>query len=505
LPACRSDSAAPSPRYRGHAALIAWIALAAITALRLIVAWASPMSPDEAYYWVWSRALAPGYLDHPPMVALFIRAGTALLGEGDLGVRLLSPLAAAIGSLLLAQTGRDLFPGTRAGLWAAVLLNATLLFAAGAATMTPDTPLLLFWAATLWALARLHATGRGAWWLAAGIAAGLAMASKYTAFLLGPAILLWLVWSPGMRSWLRSPLPYLAAALAFLVFLPVLEWNAAHGWASFLKQGGRVGDWSPARAAQFVLELLGGQIGLATPPIALLGGAGVAIALRRGWRGDPAWTLLAATSAIPCAVFLEHALGDRVQANWPAIVYPSALLAAAAGLSVRWRRWFAPSALVGLALGLAVWTQATLAPLALPMLWDPTLLRLGGWADLAKQIDEAATSQGAEFVVDDNYGQAALLAWLLPRDRIVMGLDPRWSLFDLPQPNASMEGRVGLLVRTARRGDTPESPAWTAIERLGAIARTRNGMVAEEFRLYRVAASGQTQGLAVMPRPKDPP
>ena len=59
-----------------------------------------------------------------------------VLGEGDLGVRLLSPVSAAIGSLMLVQTGRDLFPQRQAGLWAAVLLNATLLFAAGATTMT---------------------------------------------------------------------------------------------------------------------------------------------------------------------------------------------------------------------------------------------------------------------------------------------------------------------------------------------------------------------------------
>ena len=30
-----------------------------------------PLAPDEAYYWVWSRDLQGGYLDHPPMVALF--------------------------------------------------------------------------------------------------------------------------------------------------------------------------------------------------------------------------------------------------------------------------------------------------------------------------------------------------------------------------------------------------------------------------------------------------
>jgi len=42
-----------------------------VDALRLVVAASIPLVPDEAYYWVWSRALAPGYPDHPPMVALW--------------------------------------------------------------------------------------------------------------------------------------------------------------------------------------------------------------------------------------------------------------------------------------------------------------------------------------------------------------------------------------------------------------------------------------------------
>ncbi len=171
----------------------ALILLAALTALRLAVAAAAPLSADEAYYWVWSRALQPGYLDHPPMVALWIRAGTALAGQGAFGIRLLSPIAAAVGSVLLARAAEDLFPGRRLGLPAAALLNATLLMAAGAVTMTPDTPLLLFWTAALWALARLVATGRPGWWLAVGVFAGAALASKYTAALLGLGIALWLV------------------------------------------------------------------------------------------------------------------------------------------------------------------------------------------------------------------------------------------------------------------------------------------------------------------------
>src|SRR5271170_7510463 len=47
---------------------------------------------DEAYYTLWSRSLSFGYLDHPPMVALLIRASTALFGDSEIGVRALSLL-----------------------------------------------------------------------------------------------------------------------------------------------------------------------------------------------------------------------------------------------------------------------------------------------------------------------------------------------------------------------------------------------------------------------------
>ena len=147
---------------------LAAAALAAVTLLRLAMAAVVPLSPDEAYYWVWSHALAPGYPDHPPMVALWIRAGTALAGQGALGVRLLGPFSAALGSVLLADAAERLLPGRRAGIVAAALLNATLLFGVGAVVMTPDTPLLFFWTACLWALAHIASGGGAGLGLASG-------------------------------------------------------------------------------------------------------------------------------------------------------------------------------------------------------------------------------------------------------------------------------------------------------------------------------------------------
>src|SRR6266566_4097031 len=63
------------------------LGIAAVIVVRLYVAAATPLSADEAYYWLWSQHLAAGYYDHPPVVAFIIRAGTAVFGDTSLGVR----------------------------------------------------------------------------------------------------------------------------------------------------------------------------------------------------------------------------------------------------------------------------------------------------------------------------------------------------------------------------------------------------------------------------------
>jgi 4-amino-4-deoxy-L-arabinose transferase-like glycosyltransferase len=454
------------------------LVLLAATVLRLIVAGFMPLSADEAYYWVWSKALAPGYLDHPPMVALWIRAGTALLGDTALGVRLLGPFAAALGSLLLVQAGRDLAPGGPAGVRAAWMLNGTLLLNAGAVVMTPDTPLLLFWSACLAALARLAATGNGAWLLAAGAAAGLALDSKYTAALLAPCVLAWLALCPAMRPWLRRWQPYAAAALAALLFAPVLWWNAAHGWASFVRQGGRGGDWHPAQALAHLAELVVGQLGLATPLLLAAFCAGV-WRLRGRWR-EPGPALLLALVLLPCLLFVQHAVGDRVQANWPAVIYPAAALAAALAGVAYWRGATA----LGVAISGLLFLQATAAPFALPRALDFSLIRMAGWDGLARAAASTAATQGASFIAAEDYGLASELAWRLPGQ--VVGVEARWAYFALPA--ATLPGQTGLLVLSTRHAGPPDRRIWPGAVAVGQAARARNGVTAETYTLYRVAA-----------------
>jgi 4-amino-4-deoxy-L-arabinose transferase-like glycosyltransferase len=532
-------------------ALIPVAALAAITLVRLAVANAVPLAPDEAYYWIWSRALAPGYLDHPPMIALWIRAGTTLAGETPLGVRLLGPLSVAVGSCLLADAAERLLPGRHAGLVAAALFNATLLAGVGSVIMTPDTPLLFFWTATMWALARFatvssptaaaraesasplaeprpalpftsthviagprvqslprvpdrSGSGSGApslrtsppmagrWLLAAGVFAGLGLASKYTATLLWPGIALWLLWVPTLRPLLRRPLPWVAAILGLLLFLPVMVWNGDHDWAGLLRQGGRVTDWHAARAAQFLGELVGGQIGLATPLVFLLCAAGLASAVRLTWRHrDPGFSLLTALSLPPVLVFVQHAFGDRVQGNWPAIIYPAAVIAAAALATPRWVRLRGPSLGLGFAITGLVYLQAATGVLPIPPAVDPIARQLSGWNGLAEQIEAVRRQAGAGYVVADQYALASELAWTLPAGTRIVGFDPRWALTTLGP--ARLEGQIGLLVVPAR-SEVP--PQWRDPESLETISRG-----VDHYALFRVKAGPAQASMVDLPRP----
>lgn len=466
------------------------IALAALTAARLAIAAILPLTPDEAYYWVWSKALAPGYVDHPPMVALWIHLGTVLLGDSPLGVRLLGPLATAAETLLLADAADRLFPDRRAGLCAGVLWNGILFVGAGASIMTPDAPLLFFWCAAVWAAIRIATGGRSAWWLVAGASAGAAIASKYTALFLWVGIGLWTLAVPSIRRQLRGPMPWLGAGIGQALFLPVVLWNAGHGWVSFLRQGGRVADWRPERAMGFMAELVGGQFGLVTPGIAILCVAGLVAAIRRR---D---VLLPALVLPPALVFVQHALGDRVQGNWPAILYPASVIAAAGLAKGRWTGWFWPSACLGFGLTAVGVLHATTAILPLPPRSDPAARQLAGWEDLTAGAVAVLQRENSAYVVAEEYALISELAWNAPLTVAVVGIDARLRPTDLRL--FDMAGKSGILIRAEHRGDEIDGLTWSSAVPLGFIERVgKRGMI-ERYRVWRVI--GRTQGVALPSR-----
>jgi 4-amino-4-deoxy-L-arabinose transferase-like glycosyltransferase len=459
------------------------LALLALTLLRLVMAAILPLTPDESYYFLWAQHLQPGYYDHPPMVALWIKAGTLLAGNNALGIRLLGPLSAALGSVLLWDMGERLAPGR--GLTAALLLNATLMIGVGAIVITPDTPLLFFWTVGMAACVRLIADDRPLWWLALGLAAGGMLLSKYTALLFIAAVFLWLVTSREGRRRLATPWPWAAMVLALALFGPNIAWNAAHGWASYFKQGGREAQFDPGRAVQFFGELVVGQAFLATPLIAALAVAGL-WHVRRDKAPGP--RLLLWLSLVPGVVMLAHVLSDRVQGNWVAILYPSACLAAALLPAPTLQRWRAAALWMGFGITALAYIQALAAPIRLPAQLDTAGNQLAGWRALAQ---DAMVGHPA-FVTTDDYATMAVLAVQgSPGVKVVGFYDdwlPRWGFFGFPP--AVAPGTMGVLI--TRHDDAP------CPQQLGTVTRRRGN---EIFGTYRLCAFRAPNSGVLLPRP----
>nr|WP_264815067.1 glycosyltransferase family 39 protein [Asaia krungthepensis] len=447
-----------------------WLLLTCLTALRLALAARLGLTPDEAYYWLWSRHLQPGYLDHPPMIALWIRVGTALCGENPLGIRLLGPLSAFVGSGVLAAAGRDLLGSRAAGYRAALLLNATLMLGLGAATATPDTPLVFFIALALWALGRLYRTGHSLWWIAIGLCFGLAFDSKYTAVLPAFGCGLWALSTPERRKQWLGLLGGVAAGMVAIA--PVLFWNATHHWASFAKQGGRAGDWQPLRALSFLGELVGGQIGLATPLVFLLFCVGIVWCIRRS-RAESVARLLACLCLVPVIVFVQHAFGGRVQANWPVVLYPAAALAAA---STGWR--IGTACALGLTLTALVTFQGLFSPLRLSAHHDVIARQTADWSGLALRVRDAMPP-GQSLILGD-YALAAIMTYHDPTHP-VFSYDQRWAYLDRERQSP---GPSLLLVRDSEKPDLPSS--WLGADRPGRFCRLLRGEPILCYRLISV-------------------
>ena len=101
------DSAGTKPDSFAARQLLGVVALiAALTAMRVIYAGVIDLRTDEAYYWTWSKESVLSFLDHPPMIAWFIRFGTAIFGDTNLGVRFAGIVAMLVTQLLLADIVR---------------------------------------------------------------------------------------------------------------------------------------------------------------------------------------------------------------------------------------------------------------------------------------------------------------------------------------------------------------------------------------------------------------
>jgi hypothetical protein len=425
-----------------------------VTVARLAAAAFTPLTEDEAYYRLWSAYPAFGYYDHPPMVAWWIAIGKLLLGDTALGVRLVAVFATSLVSLLIYRIAQLSNLSETAAVRAALLYNATILVGFGGQLSVPDSPSSLFWTATLFMLLKARG-GEGdssaRYWLAAGLLAGLAVLSKYSALFLAPGVVLWLATSEDGRRRLLTPWPWLCALLAALVFSTNVLWNAGHDWVSFQKQFGRAAPEN--LTPRHLLELMASQAFLLNPLITPLALAGVIAAFsRRTASLDGRWLIVAVT--LPFSAYLViHSLHAGVQGHWPAPLYPGLAILAAEALD-RLQGWRRRAGALATPFGLIV-SGLALLHVALPATdWFGRMdlsAQMRGWPLFASRVEMVRAHVGATWVGSLSFGQVAFLdnTRLVEAPILQITERSRYQFQPPPPPNA-MSG-PGLVVDFSRR------------------------------------------------------
>ncbi|MCI5209273.1 MAG: hypothetical protein D3910_10870 [Candidatus Electrothrix sp. ATG2] len=309
---------------------LTWLVLGAGLAIRLLISGQFLLVPDEAYYWQWSRHVALGYYDHPPMIAWAIRLATHLFGHTEFAVRLPTVLALAFASVYLCLLAVHWF-SWKIAFQVSLLTQSVLLMSGAALIATPDGMLLFCWAAACYHAALAVERDTLLQWLLTGLWFGLGLLSKYTMLLFLPSLFFAMIFTTGYRKRLLSYRPWLGLLTGCLFFTPVLLWNAQNNWVTFghvLFQGGV--DESIFLTLTYIPEFFGSQAALVSPVIFFFIVAGWA----KGWLGDriprARASFLIWMSLTTFLIFSLLSLHVRIYGNWPAPAYLTAFILIAA-------------------------------------------------------------------------------------------------------------------------------------------------------------------------------
>ncbi len=470
----------------------------ATTALRLLFAAALGLGVDESYMVAAGRLLSLGYFDHPPAAWWLSWAAAHFAGtEAPIVVRLPFIALFALATWLMARLGTAI-AGPRAGLWAAVLLNLSPVFSVTTGTwVLPDGPLdCALLAAALCMVHALPARGRAAWlwWGGAGVCAGLALFSKYSAVLTLAGAGAFLLTSPRHRHWLLRPEPWLGVALAALVFSPVPVWNATHHWASFAFQGDRAfgGRFHP----MLPLATLGGEALFVLPWIWLpMMGLWIAAFLR----GPGAWRswLLAWLAAPPIVLFalISAWSSQRVLYHWAApgylMLFPLLGDAVARHLhrvAVR-RTLLATAALTILAVAVISvqirfdWLHPLISMVARK---DPTVEGTD-WTSLRTDLVARGVLHPGDLVAVPNWRDAGKVAYGLGPGFTVLCLNRDSRQFGFAHPPSDFLGRTMLILAPEHAGRIPDQLGrfFASIQRLPDSAISHAGRVLQPVGVFR--------------------
>ena len=225
-----------TPRGQQHSRRTDWLlyggAAGFVVALHLVTNSTLGFHTDELYYLDCGRHPALGYVDFPPVVPLLARLETALFGVTPWTLRLLPALLSgalvALCGAYVRRLGGSLW---LQGIALVAGIAAPLIVGSGDVFQTVIFDLACWMVALYWFLC-VVVDRRPRYWIYLGITLGIGLEVKYTIFGLIAGITVAVLLTPTLRKRLRTRYPWIAAAIALLIWSPNLAWQVANGLPS---------------------------------------------------------------------------------------------------------------------------------------------------------------------------------------------------------------------------------------------------------------------------------
>jgi hypothetical protein len=333
---------------------------------------------DEFYYVACSGRLAAGYVDLPPLSMYILALQRALAGDSVFALRLFPALA---GSVLVYLTGTlaARMGARRFGVALACLACAcspVLLAFSGSFSMNAFDVLVWIGAAHLFA--SLLERPRLRLWIALGVLCGLGMLNKINVSWLVLGIFVGLVATP-QRSLLRQAGPWVAAAIALVLFSPFVIWNVQHDYAhlEFIRNAStdKYSGLSP-------LTFLRGQLTLHHPLNVPIWIAGLYFLFFS--RAGKAHRPLGYIWLTACVVLLANGTS---KSEYLSGAFPILFAAGGAASELLTKRWFALAVRPVYAL-LLLLSALALVPIVLPVLPVESYISYAQWLGIKPSTSE---------------------------------------------------------------------------------------------------------------------
>ena len=378
----------------------AWLVAAGIVAFHLATANIYGYHRDEMYYLASGRRLAWGYVDHPPLTPLLYRMSDILFGSSPFALHILPALLSGVVVLLTAHMAAEL-GGDRWAQFLAALGAATVpMFLTIGHFLPTVTMEVILWAAAVLLVVRILKGGDRRLWLGVGLVLGVAMLDKWTTVLLVAGLGTGLLLTPARRV-LATPWAVVGAAVAFVVWLPNLVWQAEHGWPQFTVAGALRNYADAVTAAPYQIVLLGA--------VSVVLGIPGFLWLVRAPAAQPFRPLALAFIAIVVLVMVTGGKPYYAAVYTPVLIAAGAVAASGAG-------W--PPAVWMLGLGLLF------APLAMPLLplrsadqvrrINKDLGEMTGWPHVVDVVQGVYRQHPGATIFTANYSEAGILELLGP-------------------------------------------------------------------------------------------